>query len=145
MCGTDSCNLPPAPESADLLAIIHPQSTSHSSNTPSRPTPHRTLSGRLRLSNAHTLATTSDFQSQQDVLPVSHGLLNFHIHRFGQPICEELENPILHSFSIESSAGSICLGRRLDLGIGGDGVLGRTVSVTDEFGGLLGQGVIGRM
>lgn len=139
MCGGDSCNLPPAPESADLLAIIHPESRQ------SRPTAHRTLSGRLRLSNAHAQDTTSHFQPQHTLSSVQSTSLSFHIHRFGQPLCDELENPVMHSFTMNSASGPICLGQRLDLGIGGEGILGRTISITDERGGLLGQGVIGRI
>ena len=137
-----SGNLPAAPESADLIAIIHPERSS-------RPSAHRTLSGRLRLSNSHTKdTTTTHFQNEAIThpAPLTQGTLSFHIHRFGQPICEDLENPIMHSFPMTQSFERLShLGRRLDLSVGGEGIIGRTVSITDEQGELLGQGIIGRI
>lgn len=57
---------------------------------------------------------------------------------------------MLHSFPLSFTAGHevqsvVGLGRRLDLGVGGDGVLGRTISIVDMQRRVLGQGIIGRI
>ncbi|OCT48980.1 hypothetical protein CLCR_05038 [Cladophialophora carrionii] len=62
-------------------------------------------------------------------------------------------NPIVHSFPVTVStttstttknAPRACSGIRLDLGVGGEGVVGRTVSIMDRRSGkILGEGIIG--
>lgn len=53
-------------------------------------------------------------------------------------------NPILHSFVIDQTTSCLPEGTRLNLGVGNDGVVGRTVSIFDRRRGrTLGQGVIG--
>ena len=146
-------NLPAAPESADLIAIIHPTKRrqtnirSHSRSTSG-------LGGRLRLSNSHTATTTTEFQSQQTTSTKIPGTLNVQIHRFGQPLSEHeddgfsgFHNPVMHSFQMDVLGARSLTGlrQRLDLGVGGEGVIGRTVSIVDGEGGLLGQGIIGRI
>ena len=62
--------------------------------------------------------------------------------KFGQLLRDQdLANPIVHSFvtSFDSSTAGV----RLNLGVGGDGVVGRTVSIVDSRRRLLGEGVIG--
>jgi hypothetical protein len=50
---------------------------------------------------------------------------------------------ILHSLSLDlATKGLLVLDRRLNLGVGGDGIIGRTVSVVKE-GVVLGEGIIG--
>lgn len=79
-------------------------------------------------------------------------MLIVHSH-FGSPLHESdgtdyfSENPVLHSFSISGSSSEVVnlAQSRFDLGVGGHGIIGRTVSVTDGCGELLGQGIIGRM
>lgn len=170
MCGG---NLPAAPESADLIAIIHPtQHQSHNTQqrTLQRPSTYRSLSGRLRLSNRHhPTTTTTEFQHASPsyfTLSQQQELLTVQIHKFGQPIpehydsvlsssgvCHDELNPVLHRFPISLSFSSsehdvhsiVGLGRRLDLGVGGEGIIGRTISVVNCDGGLLGQGIIGRI
>lgn len=185
MCG-DS-HLPAAPESADLIAIIHPHPSSsiHSPTEPRMSLFHR--GGRLRLSNRADGTTKTTFQyhaGDDDSDQTSESstnnevMLNVRIHKYGQPLFssprpmarpagsdtesdssdsdEEPKNPILHSFlvdpatrdsiSINDSLSSLENGLiRLNLGVGGDGVVGRTVSIV-ELGRqkILGEGVIGR-
>ncbi|KEF63829.1 uncharacterized protein A1O9_01807 [Exophiala aquamarina CBS 119918] len=149
MCG-DS-HLPPAPESGDLIAIIHPN-------------PQSTFRGRLRLSNRLPGATASSLQCEtvesSDICDGSSSqeLLSVRIHKYGQPVlCSSdlnadsdsedervCSNPILHSFVIDPASTCSTGGTRLNLGVGVDGVVGRTVSILDRRRGrILGQGVIG--
>ncbi|KAL2444444.1 hypothetical protein ABEF95_016817 [Exophiala dermatitidis] len=149
MCG-DS-HLPPAPESGDLIAIIHPY------------TRQSTFQARLRLSNRFPGATTSTLTVQGGVDASARGqdpLLNVRIHKFGQPLsggysssdsegesdaaAVASSNPIMHSFFINPVATSTTGDLRLNLGVGGDGVVGRTVSICDGRNRrILGEGVIG--
>ena len=63
------------------------------------------------------------------------------IHRLGDLTAGE--NEILHSLPLELfSAGSVTLDRRLVLGVGGDGIIGRSVSVV-RGGVVVGGGIIG--
>jgi len=71
-------------------------------------------------------------------------VLNVRIHKFGQPLMDEFENPVMHTFSL-CTRTLTSTSQQLDLGVGGDGVIGRTVSITDLEGGVLGEGIIGRM
>lgn len=143
-----SGNLPAAPESADLIAIIHPNYSSRGHrHSQSRSTP-LPLSGRLRLSNRLPNITTTEFDF--DTPPLEHELLNIQIHQSGQPVEEDNEhNPVLHSFSLDmlssDSLSPANAGRRLDLGVGGLGIVGRTVSITDANHRLIGQGIVGRI
>lgn len=54
-------------------------------------------------------------------------------------------NPILHSFIIDTLAATSRTGNvRLNLGVGGDGIVGRAVSVFDQGSKrILGEGIIG--
>lgn len=72
--------------------------------------------------------------------------------KYGQPlsITSDFEsecnsaNPILHSFFLDTIAPSTTGEVRLNLGVGGDGVVGRTVSILDgRSRRILGEGVIG--
>lgn len=127
MCNGD---LAAAPESPDLIAIIHPAFPN-------------ALSGRLRLSNTNQDTTSSRFQPLDVLRPLPH-TLQVRIHQFGQAVQPGLDNPVLHSFEVH---GTSLRGTSevLDLGVGGRGVVGRTVSITDDFGAMLGQGIIGRI
>ena len=49
----------------------------------------------------------------------------------------------MYSFFIDASDGTTA-GVRLNLGVGGDGVVGRSVSIVDGRRRVLGEGVIGR-
>jgi hypothetical protein len=51
-------------------------------------------------------------------------------------------NPVLHSFFVHPTVTSTTGDQRLHLGVGGDGVVGRTVSIFDG-NRILGEGVIG--
>ncbi|EXJ78086.1 hypothetical protein A1O3_09247 [Capronia epimyces CBS 606.96] len=182
MCG-DS-HLPPARESGDLIAIIHP-------NPNPNPNQHAMFRGRLKLSNRLPGRTTSTLQcesdgpwqgngngnrNKSDCGAVGDRLLHVRIHKFGQPLSldgdkitdskstassdsssdsesepesEETwssSNPVLHSFFVDTVAASSNAETRLNLGVGGDGVVGRTVSVS-VFDGcrrkVLGEGIIG--
>lgn len=73
--------------------------------------------------------------------------------KYGQPLCEKplagpedeyiSLNPVLHSFLVDTSASSR-IDQRLNLGVGGDGIVGRTVSIWDgQSNRVLGEGVIG--
>lgn len=63
------------------------------------------------------------------------------IHRLGDLAAGE--NEVLHSLQLELfSAGLVTLDRRLVLGMGGDGIIGRSVSVV-RGGVVLGEGIIG--
>ncbi|RMZ78077.1 hypothetical protein DV737_g4045, partial [Chaetothyriales sp. CBS 132003] len=138
MCG-DHFSRTPTVDSGDLVAIIHPSSQQ----------PSIFPGGRLHLSNrlpGSTVSTAPDLSTAN-----APGLLSVRIHQFGQPLLPfsaESANPVLHSFAISPGAAgddeSCLVGRRLNLGVGGDGVVGRTVSLIDEQKQvLLGQGVIG--
>ncbi|KAJ9610442.1 hypothetical protein H2200_005219 [Cladophialophora chaetospira] len=155
MCG-DS-HLPAAPESADRVAIIHPSSES-------------SFRGRLRLSNRAEGATTTTLQCVDEWTGIcaANARLNVRIHKFGQPVSKgpssissagsssssgsdsesdddcDLSNPIVHSFFVNTKTGSRSGGLRLDLGVGGEGVVGRTVSIFDSRSRkILGEGIIG--
>jgi hypothetical protein len=53
-------------------------------------------------------------------------------------------NPILHSFFVDTVTTSKTGDVRLNLGVGGDGVVGRTVSIFDgRSKRIVGQGIIG--
>nr|KAK5448246.1 hypothetical protein LTR18_001334 [Exophiala xenobiotica] len=194
MCG-DS-NLPPAPESGDLVAVIHAHAHSQSQSA---------FRGRLRLSNRTPGATTSSFECAEDSNVCDHdrrgsSSLNVRIHngrgrplllwryglelelehehvlttfvlsfsKYGQPLSmspttnpwsdsdsdSESEaaaaaaacssNPILHSFFVDTVTTSKTGDVRLNLGVGGDGVVGRTVSIFDgRSKRIVGQGIIG--
>jgi len=181
MCSSDLCNLPAAPESKDLVAIIHPHPTHwQQTQRPLRiPIP---LAGRLHLSNRFGDVTTSRFQfeshnrnhihdahthtpdqdsasgaSSRSSSPSPDGTatlsISIRIHEFGRPLALaatgelEIENPVVHYFAMATEmfvgVGQTQLGKRLDLGVGGEGVVGRTVSVVGVDGGVLGEGVIG--
>ena len=152
MCG-DS-HLPAALESGDLVANIHSRFQS-------------TFRGRLRLSNRTPGATTSSFECASQTssslcdanMPAQ--LLRVRIHRYGQPLSmfqnanSDTEsdseddsssiNPIMHSFLVDVATVSRTGDERLNLGVGGNGVVGRTVSVLDDRSKrVLGEGVIGR-
>ncbi|OAP63759.1 hypothetical protein AYL99_02986 [Fonsecaea erecta] len=145
MCG-DS-HLPPAPESGDLIAIIH-------SN------PQSSFQGRLKLSNRAPGATTTTLQcaGHWSDLGGPGEILYVRIHKYGQPITTSSQfgadsdsedeydpsNPVLYSFFVDTVSGSRTGDVRLNLGVGGDGVVGRTVSIVDgRRRKLLGEGVIG--
>ncbi|KIW22931.1 uncharacterized protein PV07_11176 [Cladophialophora immunda] len=145
MCG-DS-HLPPAPESGDLIAVIHPN-------------PQSSFRGRLKLSNRAPGATTTTLQcagSGSDFWRPD-ALLNVRIHKYGQPLSTpshsgldsdsedeyDPSNPVLYSFFVDTASDSTTVDVRLNLGVGGDGVVGRTVSIVDgRRRKLLGEGVIG--
>ncbi|KIW56427.1 hypothetical protein PV05_05091 [Exophiala xenobiotica] len=156
MCG-DS-HLPPAPESGDLVAVIHAHSPSPSQSA---------FRGRLRLSNRTPGATTSSFECAEDSVcdGDTRGSLNVRIHQYGQPLStspnspwsdsdseseEEAaaaacsSNPILHSFFVDTVTSSRTGDVRLNLGVGGDGIVGRTVSIFDgRSKRIVGEGIIG--
>ncbi|KAK5273873.1 hypothetical protein LTR99_000872 [Exophiala xenobiotica] len=162
MCG-DS-HLPPAPESGDLVAVIHAHAHSQSQSA---------FRGRLRLSNRTPGATTSSFECAEDSNVCDDdrrgsSSLNVRIHKYGQPLSmspttnhwsdsdsdSESEaaaaaaacssNPILHSFFVDTVTTSKTGDVRLNLGVGGDGVVGRTVSIFDgRSKRIVGQGIIG--
>lgn len=77
--------------------------------------------------------------------------LTIRIHKSGQSLAlasaGESENPVVHSFAVSTeifaSVDRTPLGKRLDLGVGGEGVVGRTVSVVGVDGRVLGEGIIG--
>ncbi|KIW19663.1 hypothetical protein PV08_00237 [Exophiala spinifera] len=165
MCG-DS-HLPPAPESGDLVAVIHPNSHSHLH-------PQTAFRGRIRLSNKTPGATTSTFEdntcneSGETAIACK---LDVRIHKYGQLLSSYSQpwpsssspssassssgsdsegedyssNPILHSFIIDTLAATSKTGNiRLNLGVGGDGIVGRAVSVFDQrTKRVLGEGIIG--
>jgi len=158
MCSGDLCNLPAAPESEDLIAIIHPTQ---------RDGPRIPLAGKLHLSNRFADVTTSRFQhlnhvggytrsnpdsgvaspssspsSSRSTSPSPAETLHVRIHKFGQPLTDDFENPVMHSFAMVAET-FVWRGQRLDLGIGGEGVVGRTVSIVTVDGGILGEGIIG--
>lgn len=149
-------HLPAAPESADLIAIIHP-SVPESSN----PSP---LRGRLRLSNQAGHATSTEFASSVADRDQAHPSTTLYgrIHQFGawvvhdrdssgpestcssgESICSD--NPILYRFPLNLAPGVKPISTHLNLGVGGGGVIGRTISIVDERQTLLGQGIIGRI
>ncbi|RMZ85253.1 hypothetical protein DV738_g159, partial [Chaetothyriales sp. CBS 135597] len=166
MCG-DHCSRTPTVDSGDLVAIIHPSSQQRSIFAGGR----LHLSNRLPGSTVSTLNCRhhhhhySDSMSSQDSAASSRAAaapppppvrLSVRIHQSGQPLLlfnSEAANPVLHSFAISPPWGgagtaadeSCCLvGRRLNLGVGGDGIVGRTVSLVDERAQVvLGEGVIG--
>lgn len=141
-------NAPAAPESKDLIAIIHPSQQ-----------PQQLIAGRLRLSNRsdESQGTISEWQSLHSHLPYSPKsvrTLKIRIHRFGQPIDIEegsseaacyVGNPIMYTFTMTMGMVRADAGSRFDLGVGGDGLIGRTISIANEEFGLLGQGIIGRI
>ncbi|EXJ88468.1 hypothetical protein A1O1_05398 [Capronia coronata CBS 617.96] len=172
MCG-DS-HLPPARESGDLIAVIHPTELQSLERDPSPNETQRssTFRGRLRLSNRRPGATISTLQcesdGESDSDPHDNGYgdgfgdrrLHVRIHKFGQPLTmcyasaglsfdtesiSNSSNPVLHSFFVDLASSTSTTGDvRLNLGVGGDGVVGRTVSISDgHTRRVLGEGVIG--
>lgn len=68
------------------------------------------------------------------------------IHMYGSSLQLGDANPIMHEFGmskLEFKEESI--GVRLDLGVGGNGVVGRTVSIVDWRNRILGEGIVGRV
>jgi hypothetical protein len=66
--------------------------------------------------------------------------------KYGQPLASSAQapkNPVLHSFFVNPCSSTNTAGIRLHLGAGGDGVVGRTVSVVDSRRRVLGEGIIG--
>lgn len=51
----------------------------------------------------------------------------------------------MHSFEMCMGSVKAEASDRLDLGVGGEGLIGRTISIADEEFGVLGQGIIGRI
>lgn len=141
MCG-DPNSRTPTIDSGDLIAIIHPSSAYSCSFG----------GGRLHLSNKCAGTTVSNL-SYREASPSSASAsdsdsesslttdrLSVRIHRFGQPLLQkdaEKANPVMHEFAVDECR------TRLDLGVGGDGVIGRTVSIIDGRRRVLGEGVIG--
>lgn len=71
------------------------------------------------------------------------------IHKYGSPLPlpipgKDQTNPVLLELPI-NSAENISSGVRLDLGVGENGVVGRTVSIIDGDSRVLGEGIIGRI
>lgn len=63
--------------------------------------------------------------------------LRVQIHEFSET------SAVLHAFAAGDMPGSEGLMARLDLGVGGAGIVGRTVSVVDAREHVLGIGVVG--
>lgn len=151
MCGGPE--VPYKPDSSDLLAIIHPVIHSPSSAT-SRAKSTSPFRGRLRLSNRTAEKTTSELTYDATTLVDIQGPLNVRIHRYatsnmmaaGYTSEDESSDTVMHSFIIDGvHSRPFSTSIRMDLGVGGDGVVGRTVSILDSEQRLLGEGIIGRI
>ena len=148
MCGDPNSRIPTI-DSGDLLAIIHPTSSF--------------AGARLRLSNKVSGPTQSYFDSATDHLSIAEPC-TVRIHKFGTPSGSSassadtspgsassassyfdtaLSNPVLHTFALQMSGARQLLDQRLNLGVCGEGLVGRTVSVVGREGEVLGEGVIG--
>lgn len=160
MCG-DPYSTAPTVDSGDLLAIIHPT------------TPTQSFAGaRLHLSNKASSGATrltlsySSSSSSASCPPSVAAEYEVRIHQFGSPLSTPLPsscssspssssnssyfeekslspvNPVWYAFPAGSQRPS-AVGRRLNLGVGGDGIVGRTVSLVSVTGEVMGEGVIG--
>ncbi|KAK5171916.1 uncharacterized protein LTR77_003553 [Saxophila tyrrhenica] len=116
-------------------------------STKSRPPLHREWSMRLQgdHSTGGTSACIDGFDEGVDGSPINGHLV---IHRDGDlrslPSSTE-ESSILHRITLPKSfkAGTpFLLHSKLDLGVGGDGIIGRRVSLLTG-GGVLGEGIAG--
>ena len=144
MCG-DQYSRTPTVDSGDLVAILHPSSTYSSTF----------FGGRLHLSNRTSGATISTLSCREGSISSAsdsssdsgstQDSLSVRIHKFGQPLLLSdavASNPVMHAFPVSGCEMSSA-GARLNLGVGGDGVVGRTVSIVDSRRRVLGEGVIG--
>lgn len=122
-------NLPAAPESADLMAVIHP--CAHN------------FAGKLRISNPCANTTISSFLHTNGENVFEQGL-TVRVHRYGLPIDTNMANPVMHTFNVEGPSLTSSIAR-IDLGVGETGIIGRTVSIIAMDGVLLGQGIVGRI
>ncbi|KAL1587453.1 hypothetical protein WHR41_03843 [Cladosporium halotolerans] len=117
------------------IAVLQPKPSSQ------RPQLHRELSLRLAADaiNGHTTATFEGLEAS----PLGS---YFVIHRDGDLVTgSHSESSILHRFAVPQTAhqgNAFDLNQRLDLGVGGDGVIGRRVSFVNEQT-VLGEGIIG--
>ena len=146
MCG-DPHSRTPTVDSGDLIAIIHPAASLSEAF----------FGGRLHLSNRHAGVTVSTLSCREGSIS-SHSDARFNseattppetmsirIHKLGRPLLlsnAEESNPVMHSFPV-SACDTSSAGRRLNFGVGGDGVVGRTVSIINGSDTVLGEGVIG--
>ncbi|CZT17763.1 uncharacterized protein RCC_03600 [Ramularia collo-cygni] len=145
------------------IAILKPITPISSSNDELRPCLQRELSLRLSPSSSSGATTTTTTTTATTTKATITGLSNFHsttskatesyfiIHRTGD-LRHDSQNHhledscILHTFKVPGNTidqVSFCLGKELDLGVGGDeGVIGRRVSFL-QGGRVLGEGVMG--
>ena len=149
MCG-DPNSRTPTLDSGDLLAIIHPTPTFVGASLRlSNKAPGATRSTATLTSHSYSKCLEDRLgQRQQQQLQVR-------IYKFGTPSTSPpssgsssyfdtpVPNPVMHTFTLQNTETRQLLCQRLDLGVGGDGVVGRTVSVTGCDGEVLGEGVIG--
>lgn len=84
------------------------------------------------------------------------GQLSYSPSSYGVGVVNPLmpSNPVIHSFYVDqatsgvstssgASAVAATVPQRINLGVGGTGVVGRTVSVLDEQQVMVGEGIIG--
>ncbi|KAM0712644.1 hypothetical protein Q7P35_000091 [Cladosporium inversicolor] len=117
------------------IVVLQPRCSSR------RPQLKRELSLRLAAGTENT-HTTATFEGLDDGIPDSY----FVIHRDGDLASGSLaEASVLHRFAVPQMAcngHAFSLEHSLDLGVGGDGIIGRRVSLVREQT-VLGEGIIG--
>ncbi|OBU01681.1 hypothetical protein VE01_00148 [Pseudogymnoascus verrucosus] len=141
MCG-DS-HLPPAPSVGDAVAIIHMRPENGDMALISG------QSWRCQLSNYFATAEEANTQLMYETKPEWwRGDMKVRIYAYGTPSDSgegEQNNPILQQMLIQyNEANSSSVGRKLELHAGGEGIIGRTMSVEVQ-GRVIGEGIIGRL
>ncbi|KIM98426.1 hypothetical protein OIDMADRAFT_20077 [Oidiodendron maius Zn] len=139
MCG-DS-HLPPTPSLGDAVAVIRlqPQLGAITSMPES--------SWRLQLSNRLVTEEEDNTKLMYEAKPDWWcDDVKLRIHLYGTPSnTREPQNPVLQEMPIRfAKSNSSSVGRKLELHVGEDGVIGRMMSVEVE-GRVIGEGVIGRL
>ncbi|CCX17436.1 hypothetical protein FPQ18DRAFT_332510 [Pyronema domesticum] len=115
------------------IAILHPSPTSSPSSSSSF------TSCQLHFTNDPLLPTSPT--SVSTLLDLSNPEdCELRIHDHGDLTCISPSEPVMYSLPLRSGLSS--LERRLDLGVGGKGIIGRAVSIV-AGGAVLGQGIVG--
>lgn len=81
-------------------------------------------------------------ESETFFLPSSGKKIIVRIHKYGT-LFRDIENPIMHDFLLEDRQSRICCDSNYILSVGEMGIIGRGLSVVDDCGTVLGNGIIG--
>ncbi|KAM0717118.1 hypothetical protein Q7P37_006970 [Cladosporium fusiforme] len=129
------------------IAFLQPSPTS---NTPQRPHLPRSLSLHLTTnpSTSQTSATVTGLEPSPEHPNQAYPESYIVIHRDGDLSSNscQTETSILHRFPLPTLARhgqAFDLAQKLDLGVGGEGIIGRRVSFVMGREGVVGEGILG--